>query len=442
MKSNKSKLIQKKQTELSWFRRRTKHLFYSYFGFGILWLLNCFTIMKSHWAGDDWPNSQTPFWIGWRYGSLSLWNVLTEALFWNSQWMNGAGRFYPIHWIESRLIFSYLREHWEYKLYQTALLAFAGLLLSYVVYVLSKSHTLSIATLMMLSLTVQFRRDFDPHIAFAVMLPSLLIRVLFAILFSYLAAKSPRIINGVGYGFAAGILYFMAMSTYEFGFLLFPTLYFAFLIGTRDKRHEQAQDMKPKVRNFLSSSPRFLPILFSWIGYGIFVFGYLRPNATSISGSYVLGLSWKSIPVFMSQAFMGLPGLAFRAQDFLISFSTLVLLVIVFLISKKTFNFFDEYVGKREFVSQSGKTDQNQNSKTGSNSILLILIALNLMLAPGFMMSMQPSWWDRADLAHSYLGVMITEFGTALLLSFMLLKSPFLSLSSQIRPFKKRKRKT
>jgi hypothetical protein len=143
----------------------------------------------------------------------------------------------------------------------------------------------------------------------------------------------------------------------------------------------------------------------------------------------------------MSQAFMGLPGLAFRAQDFLISFSTLALLVIVFLISKKTFNFFDEYVGKREFVSQSGKTDQNQSPKTGANGTFLILIALNLMLAPGFMMSLQPSWWDRADLAHSYLGVMITEFGTALLLSFLLLNSPFLTVYSQIYPFKKRKRK-
>ena len=397
--------------------------------------------MKSHWAGDDWPNSQTPYWIEWRYGSLSLWNVLTEGLFWNSQWMNGAGRFYPIHWIESRFIFSYLREHWEYKLYQTASLALAGLLFSYVIYVLSKSHKLSISTLMMLSLTVQFRRDFDPHIAFAVMLPSLLIRVLLAILFSYLAAKSQKTIQGIGFGFASGILYFMAMSTYEFGFLLFPTLYFAFLIGSRDRPKAREQSTNLKFKVLLSLSPRFLPIILSWIGYGIFVFGYLRPNATSISGSYVLGLSWKSIPVFVSQAFMGLPGLAFRTQDFLISFSTIAVLTIVLLISKKTFNSFDEYVRKQELVNQNGNPDQNYNSRTGSNSILLILIALNLILAPGFMMSMQPSWWDRADLAHSYLGVMITEFGTALLLSHLLLKSPFLNEFSHVYPFKTRKRK-
>jgi hypothetical protein len=441
MKSNKSKLIQNKQIDSSWFGLRSKNLFYAYFGFGILWLLNCLTIMKSHWAGDDWPNSQTPYWIQWRYGSLSIWNVLTEALFWNSQWMNGAGRFYPIHWIESRFIFSYLREHWEYKFYQTASLALAGFLFSYVVYVLSKSHTLSIASIMMLSLTVQFRRDFDPHIAFAVMLPSLLIRVLLAILFSYLAAKSPKTVSGVGFGFAAGILYFMAMSTYEFGFLLFPTLYFAYLIGLRDKSHVHEQYTKVMPKILVIISPRFMPILVSWVGYGIFVFAYLRPNATSISGSYVLGISWKSIPVFISQSFMGLPGLAFRAQDFLISFSTIAVLAIVFWISKRTFSSFDDFLGMQEVVHHNDNPYQSHNSRVGSNSVLLALIALNLILAPGLMMSMQPSWWERADLAHSYLGVMITEFGTALLLSILLLKSPFLREYIKVNRIRNKKRK-
>jgi hypothetical protein len=441
MKSNKSKLIRNRQIDLSWFASRSKNLTYTYIGFGILWLLNCLTIMKSHWAGDDWPNSQTPYWIQWRYGSLSIWNVLTEALFWNSQWMNGAGRFYPIHWIESRFIFSYLREHWEYKLYQTTCLALAGFLFAYVVYVLSKSHTLSIVTIMMLSLTVQFRRDFDPHIAFAVMLPSLLVRVLLAILFSYLAAKSPRTLSGVGFGFAAGILYFMAMSTYEFGFLLFPTLFFAYLIGSKDKSHPQEQSTKVMSKILVITSPRFMPILVSWAGYGIFVFGYLRPNATSISGSYVLGLSWKSIPVFISQSFMGLPVLAFRAQDFVIAFSTFVLALIVFWISKKTFDSFSGFLGKQENVNHKVGFYDDNNSRVGHNGILLGFIALNLILAPGLMMSMQPSWWDRADLTHSYLGVMMTEFGTALLLSILLLKSPFLKEYVLVKRLRSKKRK-
>jgi hypothetical protein len=294
---------------------------------------------------------------------------------------------------------------------------------------------------MMLSLTVQFRRDFDPHIAFAVMLPSLLIRVLLAILFSYLAAKSPKTVSGIGFGFAAGILYFMAMSTYEFGFLLFPTLYFAYLIGSRDRSYVHEQEVKVVTKILLFISPRFMPILLSWISYGFFVFGYLRPNATSISGSYVLGLSWKSIPVFMSQAFMGLPGLAFRAQDFLISFSTIAALVIIFWISMRTFRAFDAFLGMQEVVHRNGNPNQSHNLRVGSNSILLALISLNLILAPGLMMSMQPSWWDRADLTHSYLGVMITEFGTALLISILLLKSTFLREYSKVNRIRSKKQK-
>jgi hypothetical protein len=113
----------------------------------------------------------------------------------------------------------------------------------------------------------------------------------------------------------------------------------------------------------------------------------------------------------------------------------------VFLISKKTFDSFDGFVGKQEIVHHNGNPYQFHNSRNGNNSILLGFIALNLILAPGLMMSMQPSWWDRADLAHSYLGVMITEFGTALLLSILLLKSPFFREYSQVNRIRNRKRR-
>jgi hypothetical protein len=143
----------------------------------------------------------------------------------------------------------------------------------------------------------------------------------------------------------------------------------------------------------------------------------------------------------MSQSFMGLPGLAFRAQDFVISFSTLVLFLIVFWFSKKTFDSFNGFLGKQEIINHKGGSYHNNNARVGDNGILLGFIALNLMLAPGLMMSMQPSWWDRADLTHSYLGVMITEFGTALLLSILLLKSPFLKEYVLVNRIRNKKRK-
>jgi len=138
---------------------------------------------------------------------------------------------------------------------------------------------------------------------------------------------------------------------------------------------------------------------------------------------------------------MGLPGLAFRSKDFEISFSILVIVLIVFWISKKSFDSFNGFLVKQEIINHKGGSLDDNNARVGDHGILLGFIALNLILAPGLMMSMQPSWWDRADLTHSYLGVMITEFGTALLLSILLLKSPFLKEYVLVNRIRSKKRK-
>ena len=50
----------------------------------------------------------------------------------------------------------------------------------------------------------------------------------------------------------------------------------------------------------------------------------------------------------------------------------------------------------------------------------LYLISFCLIASPGMIMSLQPTWWNRASLVHSYLGVMICEFGTALFIAIVL----------------------
>lgn len=383
----------------------------SYLGFSAIWVLNCLTIMRSYWSGDDWPNSQTPYWIQWRYGEITNWNIWTEAMFWNHQWMYGAGRFYPIHWIESRFVFSYFRELWQYKTYQTVTLVLAGLIFILVVYNISGSHIITIGTLATLSITVQFRRDFDPHLAFASMLPTLIIRVFVAGYFAYLAGKTHNNLFAMLCSISSGISFFLGMSTYEFGFLLFPVLLVCFLSGSEESNpiKEIGRFRTKWLRRFLNI--RLTPIIFSWLAYGAFVFGYLRPNADSISGAYVLGISWKSIPVVFSQALMGLPGIALRNIDFHFEVKWLIFCLFVALISRKSIAKLLEY-----YASRSGreKIIKLIEKKSLFSDTLLIILALNLIFAPGIMMSLQKTWWDRADLSHSYLGVMITEFGTAL----------------------------
>jgi len=398
-------------------RLGTQKLLRIYLGFGAVWALNLSTIFRSSWAGDDWPISQTPYWIQWRYGALTNWNIWTEAMFWNDQWMTGAGRFYPLTWIESRFIFSYLTELWQYKLYQVGMLFIAGLLMVVVCFLFTRSHTFAIFTLASLSLTVQFRRDFDPHLAFAVMLPSLLIKIFLAVIFAYLAGLESRKISGVLFGAMSGIIFFAAMSTYEFGFLLFPMLAISFLFGKMSKIYVQAPFQGIKFYFGWIADIKFLPILISWIGYGIFVFGYLRPRASAISGSYVLGLSWSSVEVFLSQVLMGLPLISLRDGDSSFTFFTIAMGLLLLFVSRSTFRQFFT-----NLASKSIKID-SQNIESANfkhNAFLLMLFSLTMILSPGFMMAMQPTWWNRADLKHTYLGVMITEFGTAIIIAFML----------------------
>ena len=389
----------------------------AYLGFGAIWAINISTIFRSSWAGDDWPISQTPYWIQWRYGALTNWNIWTEAMFWNDQWMKGVGRFYPLAWIEARFVFSYLTELWQYKFYQVSMLFIAGLLLVAICFLFSRSHSLAIFTLASLSITIQFRRDFDPHLAFAVMLPSLLIKIFLAVVFAYFAGSKRKNHVGILLGTISGVIYFAAMSTYEFGFLLFPLLVIAFLIGSTLLVNESSplQTRTYNLKRILSFS--FIPIAISWISYGLLVFGYLRPRANAISGSYVLGLSWSSIEVFFSQTLMGFPLISLREGDFRFSALSVIaggLLIVLIYIS---FN----HLSRDQIGSSERKvTDNSKNLEFKRYSILLILFSFTMILSPGFMMAIQPSWWNRADLKHTYLGVMITEFGTAILMALIL----------------------
>ena len=411
----------------------------AYLGFSSIWAISVSTIFRSSWAGDDWPISQTPYWIQWRYGALTNWNIWTEAMFWNDQWMKGAGRFYPLTWIESRFVFSYFRELWQYKFYQVLMLFIAGLLLVTICFLFSRSHSLAILTLASLSITTQFRRDFDPHLAFSVMLPSLLIKIFLATIFSYFAGNSRKNHVGILLGTISGVIFFAAMSTYEFGFLLFPLLVIAFLLGSTSFEFESGP---PQMRKYFLKrifSFAFAPIAISWISYGLFVFGYLRPRASAISGSYVLGLSLSSIEVFFSQALMGLPLISLRSGD--LNFSPLTILVGAILLSICLTSF------RNLTGSQIGKAEKKKNSDEmylgfRSYHFLLILFSFAMILSPGFMMAMQPSWWNRADLKHTYLGVMITEFGTAMLIALILNRVTSLDLQSVLKEKISRKEKS
>ena len=382
-----------------------------------IWIFSSIPILSSSWAGDDWPNSQTPYWVNWRNGSTSFLSVLNDALYWNRSWMFGQGRFYPAHWIESRFAFSFFREVLEYKTYQFLMLVFAGILFSVLVLKLTKSWKLASALIFCLSITVQFRRDFDPHLAYAVMLPTILVKVFSAAILANLAGTKRNWSEARLYSIGSAILYFSALCTYEFSFLLFPLILISYFLG---KESHFARDRVLSWGNLLKEILRcldnklFLPVLSSWLLYGFLVFGVLRRIAKDISASYTLGISIESLGVFFTQIFLGIPLISLRNQDLHFDSNSMTTFIIACLMSLV---FFFRHIKMRKHATETLKW-----STSAQDHRPLVLIGLNLIAAPAVMMSIQPVWWGRASLLHGYLGVMLTEFGTALVLGMLLLR--------------------
>ena len=377
----------------------------------ILWAVAISPILRSSWAGDDWPNSQVPYWIEWRKGSLNFVLIIQEALYWSRAWALGQVRFYPLAYIEGRLQFSYLQQLWQYKLCQYILLVLCGIVFAILVLKLSKSNLLAITTLLSLSLTTQFRAGFDPHLAFSSMVASMLIKIFLAsIIINYVATNNKKI-KSLKLSYLSAGLYFAAMSTYEFAFLLFPLLLISYKLGidnnnTVENNFKLAKWLDHTLMKLFSRN--FRPIFYSWLIYGVLVFGILRNIAKDISGVYVLGFSVKSIPVFLSQIPTGLPFIKFSGIYFEKLFNNYISVVVLAILISLIYA-----LRKKVFYFKVEKT------KYKISRVPLLFVSILFICVPGAVLSLQVDWWNRYSVSNTYLGVMITEFGTALLLALI-----------------------
>lgn len=373
------------------------------------WMVSISPILRSSWSGDDWPSSQAPYWIQWRSGSLKFSEVVLDSIFYTRAWMFGQGRFYPFAYLENRIQFSYLQELWQYKLFQFLLLSVTGLAFSFLIFRLSQSHFLAVGVLFTLSITVQFRTGFDPHLAFSSLLSSMLLKVFIAAIIINSVARTSKSKNSRKYSYLSSLIFFSAMGTYELSFFLFPILLIAFYIGTeRIQKNGQKFTILAWIDRALMSmfDKRFRPVLYAWLLYAFFVFGILRSIARDISGAYVFGLSDKSIPVFFSQLPTGIPFVSFKLEE-IKTFSLHIFVPMLFLM----------FVLIVVTIKNNIKTLQQDLVKVEKNSrSQLFAICLILNLPAGIVMSLQEIWWDKATVTNSYLGVILNEFAIALLI--------------------------
>jgi hypothetical protein len=244
------------------------------------------------------------------------------------------------------------------------------------------------------------------------MVASMLIKVFLAsIIINYVATNNKKI-KSLKLSYLSAGLYFAAMSTYEFAFLLFPLLLISYKLGVENdntvaNNFKLAKWLDHTLMKLFSRN--FRPIFYSWLIYGVLVFGVLRNIAKDISGIYVLGLSVKSIPVFLSQIPTGLPFIKFSGIYFEKLFNSYISVVVlailislIYALRKKVFHFKVEKI------------------KYKISRVPLLFVSILLICTPGAVLSLQVDWWDRYSVSNTYLGVMITEFGTALLLALIL----------------------
>lgn len=390
----------------------------SYVLFFLMDILLNFPLLRSSWSGDDWPNSQTPYWIEWRYGDLTFHNVLNEALYWNKEWMIGTGRFYPLAFIESRIFFSYFQSVQSYKLLQFAMMQILLLLFLKYIYRLTQNHNVTIIFGIIYLACIQFRNDFDPHLGFSLLLPSLMIKILVSELFLFKSMQTQGVKQFV-YSLISSILLFASFCTYEYALLISPFVVASSIMGLLNN------NLKSNIKTALNN--KILPLVLfatSIFSYLIFVFGYLRPKAKDISGAYVLGLSWKSIPTFIVNCFAGIPLINFSSNDLQYFSKIGILLVvmagIIILLTKSINNSF-MYLSKKN--AKKSKIFTSKKTYIPENSMRIILfIGLLFTFMPALMLSMQETWWNRIKFGHSYLGVFIQEIGIAFLVIFFYIK--------------------
>lgn len=394
----------------------------------LLWVLSLTNILKTSWAGDDWPVSQTPYWLQWRLGDIKPRYVLHEALYWNNQWMMGQGRFYPLTWIESRFLVSYFRDLVTYKMFSALILTLMLILFLNVVRKLLPDSKFVVAVFIGFCLTMQFRRSFDPHFAFLLMVPSILIKIFIASIFFYKSADETKsLARRVVYVTLGATFMFSAFITYEYAFVLVLIPAILLIQGYVDSgRQSNMLSFKQTIfrKDFLLT---LMVLLFVWLGYAALVFLYLRPKALDISGAYVLGFSTYSFAVIAEQILATIPllqpviNVVKGSSPLEPSYLAVIFALLLFLLT-------------RLLMHEDSKTNGYTNSRKLDKPRISRIKAINLnylapgslgtamLITPALILAFQTTWWEQSSITNTYLGVLIQEMGLAVLIGILLRK--------------------
>jgi len=358
-------------------------------------------------VGDDWPNSQIPSMVKWRYGEMNSW------LFWNTflssskDWIEGQGRFFPV----GQFVTLSLHTLFSNQAQQNLVISFIYLLMIIswcrVIYKITFKSIRAVCIFSFaLLLMTRFRTDFEPHIGFGLLLPTMLLFLGSATLLLIKTIDANSHVKKLLWGTAAGICVFLALSTYELAIFGLVTVF-----GITFSHHISKYG-RVRFGDFLSI---YMPSISFVVSYLMLVFLFLRPRANP-TGAYVSGFDFdSSIIVFLNHTFAGIPMLNTNLYNlFKIPNSGLPLALLsaigiaTYVLSKLE----RRYRIKKSQMTEVTHIDVHINQSWPS--FILYISLLLTYLGPGAMLSIQPIWWGRVNWGNSYLGVILQELALAI----------------------------
>ena len=382
-------------------------------------------------VGDDWPNSNTPSYIAWRYGKITLTTLWNEMSYWIAAWANGQGRFFPMAVIQTQLVFTFFQTQTSVRVFYDAVLITFALLWVSLIRRISKNPFTASYFLIVLSFTIQFRRDFEPHIGFAQLLIWSAIWLALSAHFLITALEATSNKSKTFYSSLAGLFFFVSVCQYELTFLMLPIFPLIALLNLRLRGPLNLRDL-----GVIRSILRFLiPVLAAAFAYAAIVFGYLRPKANP-DGAYVTGFDLlNSSRVFGIQFIAAFPTMGHKFSE---TFKLPTNHAYGILAGVATFCF---YIVLKQLIQlkQASKIEEQLDKQSSLfKQTSLFLLGLYFVCVPSLMISLQPAWWSRLEFGSTYLGVLFGELGIAIAVASLLTRNDEKKILSLLPNIKKK----
>ena len=180
-------------------------------------------VWNGGYAADDGPNSLVPYWTKYLNGTSGFQSWIEETELWTNGWIKGQGRFFPTAVAVSRGAFIFITSLEIYKVVQLISMLILVILVATTISRKLKNPSLFAPSILLSTVLVQVRHDFDPYFAFSFLLPLTMILFLLISLGVDSLEWSGRSKN-LSNLFLLAILSFLCFTTYEYSLILSPVL--------------------------------------------------------------------------------------------------------------------------------------------------------------------------------------------------------------------------